>query len=242
VTDTGSGLAAGVISAIGLEEAEARRQIVTACRVLQKAGQDDLVWGHVSVRDAAGRGVWLKGGGLGFDEVDEVDCILLSWSGEVLSGTAARHVEYPIHTGLLAARPDVGAVVHTHPLYALAFAATGRPLRALSHEGAQFVPPDIARFTRTGDIVDSDELGDALAAALGQQRAILMPRHGITTVGPSLAEAVGAAVHLERACRIELLAGPLAEGSSDEEALGKRGRARNRFRAAYDYLARNVTT
>jgi len=222
--------------ATGLPEPEARALIAAACRVLQAAGQGDMVWGHVSVRDADGRGVWIKGSGLGFDEVTEADCVLLSWSGEILAGTASRHVEYPIHTELMAARPDVGGVVHTHPLHSVAFASLGRPLRALSHEGAQLVPPDVPRFTRTGDLVNSAELGRALAAAHG--RAVLMPRHGIVTVAETLGDAVGAAVHLERACQLELLAGPEAQGSSAEEAAGKRNRARNRFRIAWEYLER----
>jgi L-fuculose-phosphate aldolase len=222
----------------GLPEDEARALIAAACRVLQAAGQGDMVWGHVSVRDADGRGVWLKGAALGFDEVTEADCVLLSWDGDILAGTASPHVEYPIHTELMAARPDVGGVVHTHPVHAVAFGTLGRPLRALSHEGALFAPPDVPRFTRTGDVVSTRELGQDLAAALGDRNAVLMPRHGISTAGATLSEAVGIAVHLERACQIELLAGPDAEGSPEDEALAKRGRVRNRFENAWTYLER----
>jgi L-ribulose-5-phosphate 4-epimerase len=222
----------------GLPEDEARALIAAACRVLQAAGQGDMVWGHVSVRDADGRGVWLKGAGLGFDEVTEADCVLLDWDGEILSGTAGRHVEYPIHTELMAARPDVGGVVHTHPVHAIAFGTLGRPLRALSHEGALFTPPDVPRFNRTGDVVSTRELGRDLAEALGARSAVLLPRHGIATAGATLSEAVGMAVHLERACQIELLAGPDAQGSSEAEALAKRGRVRNRFENAWTYLER----
>lgn len=222
----------------GLEEPEARALIAAACRVLQAAGQADMVWGHVSVRDAGGRGVWVKGSGLGFDEVTEKDCVLLSWDGQVIAGTAGRHVEYPIHTELMAARPDVGGIVHTHPLYSVAFASLGRPLRALSHEGAQLVPPDLPRFNQTGDLINTVELGRELSRELGERRAILMPRHGIVGVAPTLGEAVGVAVHLERACQIELLAGPDAEGSSDAEAAAKRSRARNRLQIAWEYLER----
>jgi L-ribulose-5-phosphate 4-epimerase len=229
-----------VTEAKGLREEEARALIAAACRVLQASGQGDMVWGHVSVRDADGRGVWLKGSGLGFDEVTEADCVLLSWSGQILTGAAGRHVEYHIHTELMAARPDVGGIVHTHPLYSVAFASLGRPLRALSHEGAQFVPPDVPRFTQTGDLINSAELGRDLAAVLGISRAVLMPRHGIVTVAETLGDAVGAAVHLERACQMELLAGPMATGSSEEEAVGKRNRARNRFRVAWEYLERTT--
>lgn len=217
---------------------EIRRSIVTACRVLEAAGQADMVWGHVSVRDPDGRGVWLKGSNLGFDEVTEDDVILLDWDGEILEGSAGRHIEYPIHTELMARRPDVNAVVHTHPLYSIAFAATGRPLQALSHEGTHFVPPDIARFTKTGDLVRTPELGQALADSLADRLAVLMPHHGITTVGSDVGQAVAAATHLERACQIALLAGEHAIGSSDEEALEKRKRSARHFAMAWAYLAR----
>jgi L-fuculose-phosphate aldolase len=196
-----------------------------------------MVWGHVSVRDPEGRGIWLKGSHLGFDEVTEDDVILLSFEGEILEGTAGRHLEYPIHTEIMARRPEVNAVVHTHPLYSIAFAATEWPLKALSHDGSHFVPPDIARFTRTGDLVRTPELGQALADTLGDRLAVLMPNHGITTAG---AEAVAAATHLERACQIALLAGRDAQGSSDEEALAKRERSARHLAMAWAYLARSV--
>lgn len=217
-----------------------QRQIVTACRVLENAGQADMVWGHVSVRDEQGRGLWLKGSNLGFDEVCESDVILLSWDGEVLEGTAGRHVEYPIHTEIMRVRPDVNAVVHTHPLYSVAFAATGRPLLALSHEACHFVPPDIARFMQTGDLIRTPELGEDLARCIADRNAVLIPHHGIVTVGTSLGTAVAAATHLERACQIALLAGEDAQPSSDEEALQKRERSERHLTMAWNYLARTV--
>lgn len=200
-----------------------------------------MVWGHVSVRDPHGRGVWLKGSNLGFDEVGVDDVILIDFEGEVVIGGAGRHVEYPIHTEIMRRRPDVGAVVHTHPLYSIAFAATGWPLLALSHEACHFVPPDIARFTTTGDLVRTKELGIALAEALGERNAILMPHHGIATAGVDLGVAVALATHLERACRIALLAGKDAVPSDDREALQKRERSERHLRMAWAYLARTVS-
>jgi L-fuculose-phosphate aldolase len=223
-----------------MSEVSPKRQIVTACRVLENAGQADMVWGHVSVRDEQGRGLWLKGSNLGFDEVLESDVILLSWDGEILEGTAGRHVEYPIHTEIMRVRPDVNAVVHTHPLYSVAFAATGRPLLALSHEACHFVPPDITRFLQTGDLIRTPELGEDLARCIADRNAVLIPHHGIVTVGTSLGTAVAAATHLERACQIALLAGDDAQPSSDEEALQKRERSERHLAMAWNYLARTV--
>jgi len=166
--------------------------------------------------------------------------ILLDWDGEIIEGDAGRHVEYPIHVEIMARRSDVNSVVHTHPLHSIAFAATGWPLQALSHEGTHFVPPDIARFEKTGDLVRTPELGQALADTLGDRLGVLMPHHGITTVGRDVGEAVAAATHLERACQIGLLAGEHAIPSSDEEALQKRERSYRHLSMAWAYLARNV--
>lgn len=223
-----------------MKETTPQQDIVTACRVLEIAGQADMVWGHVSIRDAEGRGLWLKGSNLGFDEVQESDVILISLDGEVLEGSAGRHIEYPIHTEIMKARPDVNAIVHTHPLYSVAFAATGRPLLALSHEACHFVPPDIARFLQTGDLIRTAQLGVDLAQCLGDRNAVLIPHHGIVTVGSDLGQAVAAATHLERACQIALLAGEGAQPSSDEEALQKRERSARHLSMAWNYLSRTV--
>ena len=106
---------------------------VDGCRALAAAGQADMVWGHPSVRDPEGRGVWMKASGWGFEEVDASKIVLVSPSGDVLAGAGPRHIEYPIHTEIMAARPDVGAVVHTHSPAACQFAALDVPLRPLDH-------------------------------------------------------------------------------------------------------------
>ena len=143
--------------------------------------QGDFVWGHVSARDPDGRGVWMKAATLGFDEIGPEQVILVSWDGDVLEGDGRRHAEYPIHTELMRARDDVDSVVHTHAPWAVAFASTGQPLRPVSHEAALFVPPEVARFTETGDLILTRELGRSLARTVGERNAAFMVHHGIVT-------------------------------------------------------------
>jgi L-fuculose-phosphate aldolase len=199
--------------------------VALGCRVLGAEDQGDLIWGHVSCRDPDGRGAWMKAATWGFEEVDEDKVILVDPDGGVVEGTGRRHAEFPIHTEVMAARPDVTSVVHTHAPYAVALAATGQPLRPISHEGTLFVPPDIARFTETGDLILTRALGREVAATLGDRNAVFLVNHGIVTVGPDVPTAVLTAVLLERACRMQVVAssaGELAHWSSDEEALSKR--------------------
>src|ERR687885_1303922 len=219
-----------------------RADVALGCRILALEDQGDFVWGHVSARDPDGRGVWMKASTLGFEEIGPEQVILVSWDGDVLEGDGRRHAEYPIHTELMRARDDVHAVVHTHAPWAVAFASTQEPLRPVSHAGTLFVPPDIARFTQTGDLIVTAELGRDVAATVGDRNAALLVHHGIVTCGADVVAAVMTAFFLERACRANmraLAAGGPKTWSSDEEALAKRERVYS-FEQAWDYLARRL--
>jgi ribulose-5-phosphate 4-epimerase/fuculose-1-phosphate aldolase len=218
---------------------------VLACRALAAAGQSDMVWGHPSVRDPEGRGVWMKSSGWGLEEVGAEQVILVSPEGEVLDGTGPRHIEYLIHTEVMAARPDVGSVVHTHSPAANQFAALDVPLRPLDHAGSLFCYPEIPRFTLTGGLIKTRELGAALAGALGDARACLMPQHGIVAVGRDTPTAVMTAVLLDRACRTQLAAmsaGPLRRWGAEQDTVAKRADVWSgaQIRAGWDYLLRRA--
>jgi ribulose-5-phosphate 4-epimerase/fuculose-1-phosphate aldolase len=216
---------------------------VQGSQVLAAGGQSDLVWGHVSVRDPDGRGAWMKASGWGFEEIDAGKIVLVSPDGEVLAGDGGRHIEYPIHTGIMAARPDAGSVVHTHSASANQFAALDVPLRPLDHAGSLFCYPEIPRFTLTGGLIKTAELGSALADALGDARACLIPQHGIVTAGQDVPTAVMTAILLDRACRTQLgamAAGPLARWGGEEDTVAKRADvwSDRQMRAGWEYLLR----
>jgi L-ribulose-5-phosphate 4-epimerase len=226
-------------------EERLRELVATGCQVLGAEQQGDLVWGHVSARDPGGRGAWMKASTWGFEEVDAERTVLVSMAGGVLAGSGRRHAEYPIHTEIMAARPDVGSVVHTHAPHAIALAATGQPLRPISHEGTLFTPPAIPRFEQTGDLILTQDLGRSLAATLGEHRAVFLVNHGIVTVGTDVPSAVLHAVLLERACRMQLLAtggGHIIRWSDDVEALAKREHCYNDvlLQQAWAYLVRRL--
>jgi len=175
-----------------------------ANRALGASGQSDMVWGHASVRDPDGRGVWMKAAGWSFDEVTPARVALVTPAGEVLAGSGPRHIEYPIHTEVMLARPDVASVVHTHAPAAVSFGALDVPLLAISHDGVEFAEPQIARFTLTGSLINSAGLGRELAETIGDGAGCLIPQHGLVTVGPDAATAVMRAVQLAQACEVQL--------------------------------------
>jgi ribulose-5-phosphate 4-epimerase/fuculose-1-phosphate aldolase len=199
-------------------------KLATACRILGTEGHNDTVYGHMSARSTSAGRFWLKGAGLGLEEIGPTDCIELDLNGNILAGARGRHVEYPIHSEIYRRRPDVSAVVHTHPLHATVLGALLSELRPVTHEGSFFVPPPIPKFDQTSDLIITPELGAAVAQALAHQTALFLVNHGIVAVGQTIEEACVAALLFEKACRVQLMA--QAAGAftwtSDVEALRKR--------------------
>jgi L-fuculose-phosphate aldolase len=217
-------------------------QVVDASGALAAAGLSDMVWGHASIRDPDGQGVWMKAAGWGFEEITAERVALVTPDGAVAGGAGPRHLEYPIHTEIMAARSDVNAVVHTHAPALSAFASLDVELRPISHDAVIF-EQGLPRFGVTGALIADRDLGRALAGELGEAQAILMPQHGAVTVGPDPATAVMYAVLLERACRTQLLAmaagGPV-RWSDPAEAAFKREQIWNpgQLNAGWQYLVR----
>ncbi|MGV0037109.1 class II aldolase/adducin family protein [Mycobacterium colombiense] len=217
--------------------------VVAASAALATAGLSDMVWGHASVRDPDGRGVWMKASGWAFEEIDAAKVVLVDSSGGVIVGEGRRHLEFPIHTEIMALRSDVRCVVHTHSPAVNAFASLGRDLHPISHDGVPFAYPQIPRFTETGALIATQELGRSLAKALGDANAVLIPNHGSVTVGPDVETAVMLSVLLESSCRTELLAasaGGPRHWSDESETRFKRDQAWNHAQldAGWQYLVR----
>jgi ribulose-5-phosphate 4-epimerase/fuculose-1-phosphate aldolase len=218
------------MASFSTQSLELRRQLAYACRILAANGQNDTVYGHVTLRLAGEDSYWMKPAALGLDEMTPDTAIRLDFDGRVLEGDVPRHLEFPIHAEIFRSRPEVTCVVHTHPPYSIAFAATDQPLRALSHEGAQFTPPDVPRFTETSDLIVTRELGAAVAATLGTSLACYLVNHGIVVASPRVEEAVVAAINLERASQIQLLAAASVDArrrlrwTDDQDCVQKRAK------------------
>lgn len=180
-------------------------KLVLACRILAAEGHGDMILGHLSTRIPGEDRVLMKGAGVGLEEVTPADIVEIDLDGGHVAGAGRRHSEYPIHTEIYRARPDVAAVVHTHPPHAVALAATGATIEAVGHEGALFAGTPV--FVDTTALIRRPEQGAALAARLGAGKAVLLRNHGIAVVGGSIEEAVVYAILLEKAAKVQLLAG-----------------------------------
>jgi L-fuculose-phosphate aldolase len=177
-----------------------REQVAAACRILALEGYADLTLGHVSARGPDGS-IWIKRKGVALDEVEPDDVV------EVDTADAELHLETVLHTAVYAVQPDVGAVVHGHPPYATALAATSAELELLTHDAVLFAD-GLGRYDAPDLIVDETQ-GAAVAAALGSHRAVLLANHGVLVAGKDVPWAVLTALTLERAAKLQSIASTL---------------------------------
>jgi L-fuculose-phosphate aldolase len=182
-----------------------REQVAWACRILALEGYADLTLGHVSGRPEGDDIVQIKRKGVALDEVDADDVIELDLTHDEVRLTPEMHLEAVLHTEVYKARPDVGAVVHGHPPFVTAFAATGATLEMLTHDSVLF-SEGLAVFEETPEMITEAAEGKAVAQALGDRRAVVLRNHGVLVVGKNVPRAVLTALTLERAIRLQSIA------------------------------------
>ena len=122
-----------------MTHSEIKEKIIWAGKVLVNEGQDDFTRGHISVRLPDNPSLFfMKGHSLGLDEITAENILTIDLEGNVVAGTTRRHSEVYIHSEIFKVRPDVHCILHTHPLYSIAWSGGGRPLKAISQPAALF--------------------------------------------------------------------------------------------------------
>ncbi len=204
-------------------------------------GHGDYTLGHISVRD--GDHVIMKRNGLGLEEVTDDKLVTIDLDGNRVSGEGPIHLEAVLHTAVYRQRPDVQAVVHTHPLYSTAFGAVDAKLEMINHDAVLF-SDGLAYFDDTAELIMTPAQGDSVATALGDKRAVLMRGHGVLVTGKTLPWVVYTALTLERVLQIQSIArtfGELKPMSEEMAGAVYQDKYRDEFIGNYwNYLIRQV--
>lgn len=173
-----------------------RAAIAEAGRELERAGLVQGTSGNLSVRDPAGGTVAITPSAVPYRRIRPAD-VLLVGPGGVKSGRHRPSSELAMHLAVYQARPDVGAVVHTHSPWATTWAVLGREIPAVHYVIASLGNcVRIAAYATYG----TAELAEGAVRTLGADNGVLLASHGVLTVGGDLDSAV------ENALQVEFLA------------------------------------
>jgi L-fuculose-phosphate aldolase len=185
--------------------------VAWACRILAMLGYEDLTLGHVSARASDRETVYIKRKGVALGEVTVDDILEVSLDDDPTVGGNGMHLETVLHTEVYKRRPDVRSVVHGHPAYATAFAATDAEFAFLTHDSVLFTK-GVSTYDGVPDLIMNQRQGAEVAQALGDGAALLLRNHGVLVAERDVRWAVLASALLERALHMQLLAtsfGPL---------------------------------
>jgi len=185
------------------EEGRLRAALVEAGRRLRESGLVGAGEGNLSARLPGGRLLATPAGrNKGHLLPDEL--VLLDGEGRPLAADSLPvSTEIGLHLAVYAARPEAGAVVHAHPLAALAHAMAGRPLEILVPE-AGFAPGariPVAPYAPPGTPAVADGVRPLFAAG---HDVVLLDRHGAVALGPDPLAAADRLEVIERAARLSL--------------------------------------
>lgn len=172
-----------------------REDLLRITRSLSELGLNRGTSGNASVRVADS--FLVTPSGMEVEAMTPHDMVWMDFSGEH-KGKCKPSSEWRFHRDILKARPEVGAVIHTHSIFAATLACLRRD-----------IPPFHYMIALTGAatircapyaLFGSQELSDNALKALDGSRACLLANHGMIVLGENLDKAFAIAVEVETLC------------------------------------------
>ncbi|MEJ1978532.1 MAG: class II aldolase/adducin family protein [Acetobacteraceae bacterium] len=202
-----------IISALSsspAEEAEwqMRCDMAAAFRVQARHGWNEQIGNHNSLMLPGDAPHFLiNPRGLLFQELTASNLIVCDLDGKVIRGKGElRKVAFNIHTRIHLANPAAACVMHVHPQYLTALSLLEDAELALAHHNNLLlndrVVVDHGGVEPAGDLAE----GDRIAAAMGDKSIMVMGGHGVTVVGPTVADAFDELFIAERTCMYQMTA------------------------------------
>jgi L-fuculose-phosphate aldolase len=179
-----------------------RQELFEASLELVRRGLNQGTAGNISVRTSGG--LLITPTGIKAERMRTDEIAWMGWDSEAYEGPVKPSSEWRLHRDILAHRPDVGAVVHTHSLYATVLSTLHRPIPALHYMIAIFNGPEI-RCTPYAPF-GTQALSDLILEYLGEQHGVLLGNHGMVATGRTLEQAMWRANELETLAKMAFLA------------------------------------
>jgi L-fuculose-phosphate aldolase len=179
-----------------MKYADLKKRVIQVCRRMNEMGINQGTSGNVSARTE--EGFVITASGIPYDVMDIEHIVEMDLDGGYY-GKYLPSTEWRMHMDIFKARPEAGAIVHTHSIYATALATLRRDIPAFHYMigvtgGASLRVSDYAEF-------GTQALSDAMLEALKERSACLLANHGQIAFGPNLDRALWLAGEIETLCR-----------------------------------------
>jgi ribulose-5-phosphate 4-epimerase/fuculose-1-phosphate aldolase len=208
--------------------------LVSAIRMLTQAELVDYS-GHCSARRDA-HSFYINSAASVRSTLTADDIVAIDFDGELREGSDRPPLEFPLHAEIYRVRPDVRAVMHTHPKWSTLLTMVGAPFRPVFPQGALLGDVPVLDTPLS---VNTREMGARAAAALGAGPALLLKSHGAVVVGSDIVQCFALAIYLEENASRQYMAmqigSPYIFSEAEQEACRARLASPALFRKAWDH-------
>lgn len=180
-----------------MTEQALRQQLLDTSRRLVELGLNRGSSGNASLR--FGDGMLITPSALPVSEMLPESMVRMDLQGNVLQGGKPSS-EWRFHRDILAARPEIGAVIHTHSTFAATIACLRKDVPPV-HYMIALAGGDSIRCTPY-TVFGEQALSDLALEALRERKACLLGNHGMIALGADLADALAVTVEVEFVCEI----------------------------------------
>ena len=169
-----------------------RQQIIDAGLALDRYRLISLSGGNVSMR--IGEHVLVTPSGMAYETLVPADVVVLDLEGDVIEGERRPSVDTVALLYIFNHLPAVNAIIHTHQRFATAIGLVMDELPAFctTMVNATHGPIKVAPYSSAASL----DMGIKTVENIGGCRAVVLRNHGVVAVGPTLKEALYAAVYL----------------------------------------------
>jgi L-ribulose-5-phosphate 4-epimerase len=174
-----------------------RQHIIDVGIALDRYRLISLSGGNVSMR--IGGHILVTPSGMSYETLVPQDVVVMDPEGKVIEGERRPSVDTVALLHIYAHMPEVNAIIHTHQPYATAVGLVMDELPAFCTTlvNATLGAVKVAPYSSAASL----DMGIRTVEHIGDKRAIILRNHGVVTVGPTLKDALYAAVYLEDAAR-----------------------------------------
>ena len=159
--------------------------------------------GNISVRTRENY-ILTTAAGICKGKLNEKNLIKMDFKGRKISGKGAASSEFKMHRYIYEQRKDVKAVIHTHPVFATAFAAAGIALDKPVYPEIYifFGKIPLAKYATPS----TDEVPSSIELFVKDYDAVLLANHGLVTFGKTLEDAYFKTEKIEHIAQISFYA------------------------------------
>ena len=132
------------------------------------------------------------------------DMTLIDLDGKILAGKYPPSIEVGFHAGVMRVRPDINALVHSHPPYAIVWGLGELPIPPITYDAILVAQLPFIKWHMVG----SNQLAGAVieTVGIGKTRGVFLCNHGLVTVGKDLRQAADITLMVEHTLKVLHLA------------------------------------